>query len=967
MLSFKSKIKKVIQFNKNFSQLLNHKSEYFSKSKLSILEKNITPFIKEINSLPQEKKILSIYLYFFQKKLYKKILFYKNIFFDHYNNREKKREQFNGFFIENEIKKYSQLFANIEEKELDEQQKRAVVTDENNNLVIAAAGSGKTLTIVGKINYLKEKYKISKNDILLISFTKKSAFDLEKRTELGAVTFHKLGLNIISEVEGVKPDIFNSDKLKTKLREFFTKEIQNKNYLNELLVYFMYHLKPYKSQFDFENQGDYIQHLRNYNFKPYFLPENKIATYNRETVKSIEECMIANYLLWNGLNYEYEKSYPFETLTKEHRQYRPDFTIIQYQDNLNEVISHQAIAKDYKKIRAKFKEFKKQRKTFNIENFKNFIDKDNNCENIKIVGKRDNTGGFIVGSKSANPVINLKKIKVFLEHFGIDRKKNVPRWFAKEGEPYEEVKKKYNETIDWKRKCHKKNKTILIETYSYEQQEGMFISNLEKKLKKEGFLFQRRPPEDVWELIKNNSQKDHDDFLELLRTFLNLMKGKNKTVEEIEKENQNKANKRNILFLKILKPIYKQYENHLKTQKQIDFNDMINKATYYVAQEKYKKKYKYIIVDEYQDISLGRYSLIRELQEKSGPFCKTFVVGDDWQSIYRFAGSDIGLFTDFQKYFGEAKKSKIETTYRYGEPLIDLSSKFIMNNPNQEKKAVKNFNNRNTNYVFYYADKHQSYNDTLNYIFDELLKDDNIKKKEIALLGRYNFDVENIVNKDNKDSFNPKLKKNKESIIYVSNEGKKLKVDFITAHKSKGLEYDIVVIINTKTGEYGFPSQIADDDVMNMILSQSDQYPHSEERRLFYVAMTRAKEKTIFLVDQNSKSHFIHEIESKNKKWGNKKCPKCGYQDLKKIKEWNHGIKSYRGLKCKNDLYGCQYYFQELLNDGVLIQKNKEFYFNTGKHQGKNIKNAPQNYLKWFLKQEDITDQTKKTLTNLLK
>ena len=483
------------------------------------------------------------------------------------------------------------------------------------------------------------------------------------------------------------------------------------------------------------------------------------------------------FLLWNSLEFKYEEKYPINTATKEKSQYKPDFTIVQFQNNKGDILNYQEVNKLYKKL--------KEANKFITE--KEFLKKE------KII-----------------------KIKLYLEHFGIDKKGNVPKWFAKEGEDYFQVNRNYKEGIKWKRKTHKKYKSILIETFSYENSEDSLFRKLEKKLKEKGFILKKRKPEEMWQLIKKEFDNHYKDLLNLFETFLNLMKSKGKTIEELEKKFKSR---RNASFLKVFSPIYQNYEKHLKQNREIDFNDMINKATDYIRQDRYQKQYKYIIIDEYQDIFFGGFHLMKALQDRSLA-CKTFVVGDDWQSIYRFAGSDIGLFTDFSEYFGETAKLKIETSYRYGEPLIHLSSKFIMKNPNQIKKEIKSFSNKKTDYLIYNL-KEEEYNDTLACILDKWLEKENISKKKIALLGRYNFDPNKFLNKDNQnDHF--KLKNNREGLIYYSHKNKKsLELSCITAHQSKGLEYDIVILINTEAGEYGFPSQIADDPVFKYAFKSS--------------------------------------------------------------------------------------------------------------------------------------------------
>ena len=181
------------------------------------------------------------------------------------------------------------------------------------------------------------------------------------------------------------------------------------------------------------------------------------------------------------------------------------------------------------------------------------------------------------------------------------------------------------------------------------------------------------------------------EFKRLIVTFIQLYKSRGYSINEFDSLFENDSitfmDKRNNAFLKIVKPILIYYEEKLKEKNAIDFNDMINKATEYINNHDITFPYKYIIIDEYQDISYGRYKLIKAIIERSG--AKLICVGDDWQSIYRFSGSDLDLFTNFEKYFGETSILKIEQTYRNSQELLDIASKFIEENPNQLKKVLK--------------------------------------------------------------------------------------------------------------------------------------------------------------------------------------------------------------------------------------------------------------------------------------
>jgi DNA helicase IV len=243
---------------------------------------------------------------------------------------ESYRNDYNEAFVKEEINRYSDLFDNIEHKKLDQQQREAVVKDEDNNLIIAGAGSGKTLTIVAKVEYLIKRYKVDPSEILLISFTKKSSTDLTERIEsCEAKTFHKFGFDIIGKAENDKINIVDD----WRLSSFIKNEIErltnsDDDYLRDIIDYFVEYQKPIRYSDEFDNFGDYVQYLKDENFKP-FKPVKTYGkeTYKREVVKSAEECRIANFLYFNNIEYEYEMPYEHDKNPNKFRQYRPDFTI----------------------------------------------------------------------------------------------------------------------------------------------------------------------------------------------------------------------------------------------------------------------------------------------------------------------------------------------------------------------------------------------------------------------------------------------------------------------------------------------------------------------------------------------------------------------------------------------------------------------------------------------------------------
>ncbi|MFH1051671.1 MAG: UvrD-helicase domain-containing protein [bacterium] len=822
------------QAQEKINSYFNFSNGYFNLKKLTNWRKDYSLVLKQTIGL----KLKSV---FFNKHTKEKFHQIKEI----NSKAESLRIDFNQRFIKNELHIYRTFFDNVEGRKLDHQQRTAIVTDEDNNLVVAGAGSGKTTTIIGKVNYVLKRYDVRPEDILLISFTNKSCDTLASRINIkgiDALTFHKFGLDTIIEAENKKPSLFDEDNFKKIIIDTFNSLIKQKEYLNVVVDYFLHHLKIDRSIFDFKNQKEHIQYLKDMDFKAYIpptVPSKGKVTYNYEVVKSIQECKIANFLFFNRVFYFYERPYPFDTATSKYTQYRPDFTIV----------------KDVKKIEE---------------------------------------------DEIHDPINAL----VFLEHFGVDRKNNIPKFFAEPNETYEQAKKMYLNKMEWARMIHRLKRTKLVETYSYEFDETIASANLTKKLSANGVKLDPMSSEEIWEIISKTTPKDLENFYNLIGTFIVLMKSNNTKIDDVRKKASHlkidQLKIRSLIFLNIVEPIYKTYEETLKRNNQIDFSDMINKASTYFAEKKILKQFRYIIIDEFQDISLSRYRLVKSVRECNED-CKIFCVGDDWQSIYRFTGSDIGLFKEFSNYFGFTTHLKIETTYRFSNPLLDISSEFIMKNPNQTPKNLSNPNvNKKTNYKII---RNNSIEEGLITVFKELTSNvTDLSKKEILILGRYNFDFTRL-RQDAK-----KLNIGKDSVKYQTNH-QVLKATLLTVHRAKGLEADIIIIINCKAGQYGFPSQISDDPVLNLLLSDADQYDNSEERRLFYVALTRAKEHVFLIAPEYESSKFIPEIDkciSNSNVADSKICPKCIIKLIYKEGISKDGNK-WAFWGCPNYRYGCKY------------------------------------------------------------
>ena len=509
------------------------------------------------------------------------------------------------------------------------------------------------------------------------------------------------------------------------------------------------------------------------------------------------------------------------------------------------------------------------------------------------------------------PDFYLPDYNIYIEHFGlIDRNNNVPNWFRSSNGL--SAKDKYNSDIAWKRDTHSNYETTLVETYSYENKEGVLLSSLKNKLEEQGVVFKQRTKDEIWQIL-NSIAKDEVSALDMLiKTFLNLFKSNNFEItnlnDQIEDYKDDSIKNRHLLFLDIFKPILAKYNKFLKSKNLIDFSDMINDATNYISKNKFKNKYKYIIIDEFQDTSIGRFKLINSLLE-SNKSCRLFAVGDDWQSIYRFSGSDISLFTEFEKHFGVTEFSKIETTYRFSSSMIDISSKFILANPNQTAKKLKPSTNDTLSPIeiilssSFKNDDPYPFIEALNQINAETLESS--KKPKILALSRYNHIIE--LYKERTDLFSVKYNDVDKNFTIIYLELPHLEVQFLTVHRSKGLQGDYVIILNCVSGQYGFPSEQADDPILNLLLSKSDQFTNGEERRLFYVALTRSKRKTFITTNSTYKSKFIDEIDPNFIVDENSKCPICKEGDRLVKEGINRNGNPYIKYSCSNWNFGCDY------------------------------------------------------------
>lgn len=321
-------------------------------------------------------------------------------------------------------------------------------------------------------------------------------------------------------------------------------------------------------------------------------------------------------------------------------------------------------------------------------------------------------------------------------------------------------------------------------------------------------------------LIKRILQEmDIDNLKKLIFTFINLYKSNYNDINYLLNLYQ-KSHFINKIYFKIILEIYHIYNQEIESSNLYDFNDMIKIATNNINNNQIKTNYKYIIIDEFQDTSLNRFKLIDAIMKQNN--AKIFVVGDDYQSIYRFSGCNLDIFLNFNKLVSNLNIINLDYNYRNPKEIIDVANSFIMQNKNQIKKetiCLKNINKPIK--ICFYKNKRTAIEKILKYIDTKYL-----------ILGRNNTD---------KDLFNVQDK------------------PFLTIHKSKGLEEDNIILINLTNNNNSLPSKIKNHKIINKLI-KTDYYPYEEERRLFYVALTRTRNNIYLLVPKSNYSIFIKEL-----------------------------------------------------------------------------------------------------------
>ncbi|ABM03851.1 UvrD/REP helicase [Psychromonas ingrahamii 37] len=668
-------------------------------------------------------------------------------------------------YITRQLKNYQRFFDRVEENPLTLRQRRACIIDDDNNLLLAGAGTGKTSVMIGRAGYLLNSQQAKHHDILLLAYGRKAADEMDQRIKeklqtdnISATTFHRLGLDIIAQVEGGKPNlsVFAEDeKVKAKwVQACFETLIQKQDkYRDLVMAYFSEYYYVEKSYFEFTSLGEYYQ----------YLTDNDIRSLKGDKVKSFGELHIANWLCNHGIEYQYEASYAFDVKTVASRQYQPDFFL---------------------------------------------------------------------------PALN-----TYIEYYGIDENGDTAPYIDKQ---------EYHASIAWKRKTHQKNNSKCIELTYAQHKQGRLLSSLEKSLKNENIVYKWFPDGVLLAGLKETGRMTL--LAEIFAKLIGLYKAAylDEWSEKRVIRNSTDAKKTEKAF-ELLKPILSAYQARLLNRNEIDFEDMIIKALAYVETGKFISPWRYIMVDEFQDISEPRARLVKALRG-SNKSTSIFAVGDDWQAIYRFSGADITLTTGFEDYFGPTTQTELDQTFRFNNRIAQVATDFVSKNPAQINKMIKSFKHQDEPAVSILrksagglkAQDEKIIDEIVNGAVDEVLTaitGQIDKPATVYLLARFWFQLPD-----------------KASVCHLNNQYPQLNIQTHSFHGVKGKEADYVVIMGLKSGKHSFPSNKAIPPILDALLAKEEKFEHAEERRLFYVVLTRAKQRVYIIADMSDTSCFVKEL-----------------------------------------------------------------------------------------------------------
>ena len=661
---------------------------------------------------------------------------------------------------------------------LNDKQREAVISENKRLLVLAGAGSGKTKTLLQKLIYLIEEKGVSPSKILAITFTKNATNEMLDRLIISA--------DSTGEYE---KQLF--DKRKTKIEKDKERFLQQKKYkwIDGLTVKtfhsFCYSVLRNDGVNEFDNKfriiGDEKKDEED-ELSKHVAPESVFEVFHKIL---IENCENTEYLL-------------------KLKRYILDYIV----DKIH---------------------LKKDDNNFFSKDGKHFT----TLDGTKVRSKSEQ---FIADWFYRHSIKYEYEPELNVKDFSFH-----PDFFVPEANLYLEHISDISYPTKAKEEQFQKGKLLLVKTFdSMTKDSALFNHTLNKVIK-------NRLPSDYQKSTClnyreefNHYHSDVKDFIQQVIRVTDMIKVENISIDTVLQNAIKDQHERVRNFYELAIPIVKGFIDYCTNKSYLDFNDLISKSTSLFLHhddviQKYRNKFEYILVDEFQDVNNLQVELIKLLlTNKTQLFC----VGDDWQSIYGFRGSNVNYIVEFEKHFDNAEIIKLNLNYRSTQNIVGASNEVIKHNKFKVDKDVQASKMSEHKIVVFSGNNLEENIQFCSEKVNELLKD-GINNDEILFLYRRN------------KMFSPYFN-------FFKGEG--TRVQGKTIHASKGLEAKVVFIIGLTEGNGGFPDIWLEDRIFQIIKKANHDILMEEERRLFYVAITRAKDKLFLITEKGNESSFLKEI-----------------------------------------------------------------------------------------------------------
>ena len=664
---------------------------------------------------------------------------------------------------------------------LNEKQLEAVKSESKRLLVLAGAGSGKTKTLLEKLIYLMREKRVQPTNILVVTFTKNATNEMIDRLVFASKNGEEYKQFMNNPKKG--------EAEKNKYRE------------------------------DFKRANSWLSNL-------------SISTFHS---------FCHNVLRKYGVS-EFDNKFRVIKDTKNSKE-EADFTYENSQETDFE-IAHRILIQLSKK-----REYLLDLKRYILDYF---VDKNNRLLENKETSFYENQKSYVSLNGTKVRSKSERYIADWLYRHNIDFSYEAPLncqdfyfhpdFYIPQADIYLEHISDMSVGVKEKEKQYKKANKTLFKTYEniHAKDSVLFNEALDAIVKNRLPASYKSQTALSFEEELNSYHKELKDFIIQALRIIKMIKAENLSTSKALKKALADPHQRVRDFYRLVIPLMKKYQAYCVNKSYLDFEDMIVKTIDLFKhraeiKEKFQQQYKYILVDEFQDVNNLQVDLLKRLLT---PENQLFCVGDDWQSIYGFRGSNVNYIVNFGKYFPKAEVIKLNQNYRSTEHIVGASNEVIKHNKFKVDKEIF-ANKKSDTKVNIFAGNDQQEN--IDFVVEEVkrLFQKGYQKEDILFLYRRS--------KMYNDYYNRFMKE-------------RLYVQYRTIHAAKGLEAKAVFIIGLTQGYGGFPDVWLEDRIFQVVKPTQHDLLMEEERRLFYVAITRAKDLLYLITEKGNESSFLSEI-----------------------------------------------------------------------------------------------------------